>query len=180
MRKQTLRRTRCQWDSWQEMEGWEEGQSGEVDRATQPLILANDCRMLTHTIAVICLVYHLYPCSALIDETSCLNATALEFGQEAEEVDTVHIVHKTTTTTVGRMVSFLLQHFWSCYLVLMFLFSVRDMLDSLWSCVDFTKSKINTLSDSSSRGGQWGLEVQAAKHLESLRMSTRFHVCPHV
>lgn len=78
------------------MEGWEEGQSGEVDWATQPLILANDCRMLTHTIAVICLLYHLYPCSALIDETSCLHATALEFGLEAEEVDTVHIVHKTT------------------------------------------------------------------------------------
>lgn len=52
---------------------WRGGQ-----RATEPFILANGCRMLTHTIAVICLPYHLFPYSALIDDPSCLNATAVD------------------------------------------------------------------------------------------------------
>lgn len=35
-------------------------------KSTEPLILVNDCRMLTHVIAVICLPYHLCPSGTLL------------------------------------------------------------------------------------------------------------------
>lgn len=56
-----------------------EGQmmGGGTRRATQPLILENDCPMVTYTITVICFPYHLYSYRALIDEASCHNATAI-------------------------------------------------------------------------------------------------------
>lgn len=70
-----------------------------MDRATQPLILANNFPVVTYTIAVICLLYHLFPCSALIDDMSChLNAPSLRVGPETEAVDAVLIVHRTITT----------------------------------------------------------------------------------
>ena len=57
-------------------EGGTEWRGGQ--QATEPLIEANDSWMLTHTIAVICLPYHLFPHGGLIDDTSCLNATAID------------------------------------------------------------------------------------------------------
>lgn len=67
-----------------------------MDRATQPLILANNFPVVTYTTAVICLLCHLFPCTALTDEMSChLNATTLRVVQQMEAV---HIVHRTITT----------------------------------------------------------------------------------
>lgn len=52
---------------------WRGGQ-----RSIEPLILANDCWMLTLTIAVSSSPCYLFSYSALIDDTSFLNATATD------------------------------------------------------------------------------------------------------
>lgn len=52
---------------------WRGGQ-----RSIEPLILANDCWMLTLTIAVSSSACYLFSYSALIDDTSFLNATATD------------------------------------------------------------------------------------------------------